>query len=751
MGRKQKINKKIKIGFILLLLIACIPAMMKIIKINQDKTSGGVSVVDRSLELVESGSYEEAIEIYSNSFKDKDPEINQFMNLIDSLTRKAQLEVVHKLIDEYVNKFNQEDRERIYLMEAKLYDFEKDYENMEIIFQTLIDLNKEDSGINLEKLRSSVRDGDDYEKQLHLYSLAKESYDKGDYEEVVGLVNDLMSFSSYRNIVLKHEYIYKLSTLLYKNEFLSIEEYLGYLDFYLNNNNYALYRKILSDVSEKINDDQLSKYLEKVDEAESYFANFTVAKTGDILTFNFSNYQSKKVSIYINDSLVHTAKNIVTQTSFDVKGKVVSNELFDLKVIYETDFGNIVHKEKNNILFFNGDLSNISTIKDYLKTEHLYSESSLTQQYTITGSIDNIANLINLKELSIFGQRKMNGDISSLAKMDKLEVCQLVISDIGGELESISMLSNLSEFKLVYSNVSGDVGALSNNVNIRVLILDNRGVDVSLNTLSIFEKLQTLTLNGDSVGGGIESLSELIMLEKLDLNNTRVVGDVSNLSNMLQLEEVNFESTGVTGDIISLSLLNKINYVNFNSTKVYGDLFELRNNENFYTLFLANTKVGGDILFLKNILNLSNIDLTNTDVVGDISALSEMEGLITLYLSNTSLEGDIISFKNLRSPFDLNLSYTNIFGDLSVFQDYKLYKLNLNDTKITGNIDSLVNTTMFMELRLANLDVGGQLKSLAKNKNMYALDLSNTHVGGNINDLGNFNGEFLNVENSNIE
>ena len=126
-----------------------------------------------------------------------------------------------------------------------------------------------------------------------------------------------------------------------------------------------------------------------------------------------------------------------------------------------------------------------------------------------------------------------------------------------------------------------------------------------------------------------------------------------------------------------------------------------------------------------------------TELHGALSpALCEFPKLWHLDLQETKVSGDLATLARCKALQLLDLSETNVAGDVKVVENLvELHSLFLSDTKVDGNIEALHNLTELVYLYLSNTKVEGNLEALHELTKLHRLCLENTNVSGDMASL----------------
>ena len=120
--------------------------------------------------------------------------------------------------------------------------------------------------------------------------------------------------------------------------------------------------------------------------------------------------------------------------------------------------------------------------------------------------------------------------------------------------------------------------------------------------------------------------------------------------------------------------------------------------------------------------------------------ISKLTALWRLDLDDSNVSGSLDVLANNTKLRYLKLRHARVTGLLEDLSKAKgLWGLDLTGTEVTGDLAALANATRLDYLRLSNTAVSGELKSLEKLTDLEELELSNTAVSGKLKSLENLN------------
>lgn len=154
-------------------------------------------------------------------------------------------------------------------------------------------------------------------------------------------------------------------------------------------------------------------------------------------------------------------------------------------------------------------------------------------------------------------------NLEQLRGLTCLEHADFYNQGVSGDLESLKDLTNLKVFSLhTNPEVTGDICALSNAVKLKSLkFATDEKVYGDISCLKDLN-LETFAVRGTKISGDISSLSHMSNLKALYISDTGITGDISALGDLANLEELGVSdepgNSKVTGDLASLDKLTKL-------------------------------------------------------------------------------------------------------------------------------------------------------------------------------------------------
>lgn len=200
-------------------------------------------------------------------------------------------------------------------------------------------------------------------------------------------------------------------------------------------------------------------------------------------------------------------------------GAVYAQETCEFNGV-KTTFGALSYEAGVKSEYANEQFVHLSDPKAVTNLEQLEGLACLEHadfyNQSVSGDLENLRGLVNLKVLSLHTNPKITGDICALSNAVKLK--------------SLKFATDV--------NVYGDISCLKN-----------------LN-------LETLAIRGTKISGDISGLSHMTNIKALYISDTEITGDISALSGLANLEEFGISdepgNSKVTGDLASLDRLAKL-------------------------------------------------------------------------------------------------------------------------------------------------------------------------------------------------
>ena len=155
---------------------------------------------------------------------------------------------------------------------------------------------------------------------------------------------------------------------------------------------------------------------------------------------------------------------------------------------------------------------------------------------------------------------------------------------------------------------------------------------------------------------------------------------------------------------------------------------------------LSYANVHGDLRVFACMPGLAELRLLQCgDMEGDIDCLKELKRLRILEVDGANIHGSIAALgggSGLTDLAELNLNSTKVNGNVSgLSRLVHLTVLDLNDTQVQGDITGLSSLTQLVELHLSRTLIEGDVVGLSELLALMVLDLSGTQAQGKATDL----------------
>ncbi|MEW5896792.1 MAG: hypothetical protein AB1668_03820 [Nanoarchaeota archaeon] len=145
----------------------------------------------------------------------------------------------------------------------------------------------------------------------------------------------------------------------------------------------------------------------------------------------------------------------------------------------------------------------------------------------ISGDLENLKDLTNMKVLSLHTNPELTGDTCTFSKATKLKSLKLAFDEkVYGDISCLKDL-NLDTFAMTYTKISGNLSDLSHMTNLKALYLGGTGVTGDISALSKLTNLEELTISDpefkdSKIQGDLASLDNLKKLRRVALYNMDV-------------------------------------------------------------------------------------------------------------------------------------------------------------------------------------------------------------------------------------
>lgn len=280
----------------------------------------------------------------------------------------------------------------------------------------------------------------------------------------------------------------------------------------------------------------------------------------------------------------------------------------------------------------------------------------LTIQDQTLDSVNFLASLSNLKELTLTDCRFSSDDLQIIAGLPALE--RLTLSDCG--LSTVAGLENAQ--KLTYLD-------LSNNA-IR-----------NLTPLSSMVSLRALNLSHNALTS-LNALSGLVNLESLDVSYN-VLPSISPIAACQNLNTLLANNNQIS-DLNGLDALTGLTVLNVSKNSV-SDVNTLSNCTALAELYIASNSIS-DISPLKSLINLEIFDFANNQVV-NLPAWPNDSKLRSIDGSNNLVES-LANLKNMHTLTHVFMDYNKLTSVDPIASCFNLVQVNVYGNEIE-NVDSL--------------------------------------------------------------
>lgn len=163
-----------------------------------------------------------------------------------------------------------------------------------------------------------------------------------------------------------------------------------------------------------------------------------------------------------------------------------------------------------------------------------------------------------------------------------------------------------------------------------------------------------------------------------------------------------------------------------------------RNDEVSNEVYVSN----GDIeLAVMNKYNLVEISMPNSkynkDREFDLDALKYSTSLKKIDANESKVFGNLNSLSNCNTFSSITLANSLVTGNLSVFADKNMGAINLAKTAVVGDISNLKNSSNLSLLNITGTAISGDISVLGNKNNLRYLSISNSALYGDISAFRN--------------
>ncbi|KAL8529387.1 hypothetical protein ACS0TY_006710 [Phlomoides rotata] len=246
----------------------------------------------------------------------------------------------------------------------------------------------------------------------------------------------------------------------------------------------------------------------------------------------------------------------------------------------------------------------------------------LSQDLSTASLFSNIANLPNLKVLSLVSLGLKGPLPSKIADLSSLEILNMSCNSLDGSIpREISSLKNLQTLILDHNNLEGEIPSWIGSLPVlSVLSLKNNSIAGCLpNSMSKMINLRTLMLSGNNLSGEVVDIHNLRNLQVLDLGNnnlgplfpripTKLVylvlrknkfhsGVPDELSSCYQLQKMDISLNKLVGPFSpSILSLPSLTYLDIGGNKFTGKmLHNMSCNAQLKFVNLSENRLTGDL------------------------------------------------------------------------------------------------------------------------------------------------------------
>ncbi len=143
----------------------------------------------------------------------------------------------------------------------------------------------------------------------------------------------------------------------------------------------------------------------------------------------------------------------------------------------------------------------------------------------VSGDLENLKGLVNLKVLSLHTNPEITGDICALSNAVKLKSLKFATDEkVYGDISCLKNL-NLETFAIRGTKISGDISGLSHMTNLKALYISDTGITGDISALGSLANLEELGVSDEpgnsKVTGDLASLDKLTKLKKAILFKTK--------------------------------------------------------------------------------------------------------------------------------------------------------------------------------------------------------------------------------------
>jgi hypothetical protein len=428
---------------------------------------------------------------------------------------------------------------------------------------------------------------------------------------------------------------------------------------------------------------------------------------------DFIVYDTRKTKKEILNTAFEDAKSIaVFGRKWDSISKLVS--LMNPEVL---DFGNT--KFAGTSLLENGTKLKALTLLDGITRDldFLTKQESLTRLNVWVRDTSKISNLKDLKHLSLYGTKNLNG-LENFKNLESLALDYCTVSD----LSSILSLKNLKSIEIINCERSIDFASIAMHGGIESLVINSCDNIKNIYEPSNFVTVKTLEVVDSKGFSGLEFLNSFTSLKKLRLEGLKQIVDLAPLTELDMLESLYIDELDDVKSLMPLITLRSLKKLSIDSDK---DLFPISSLSMLEELELKNAS---DLSPVSSITSLKSITVNGTN---DFSPLRDLTEIISFKSSSVLSEADFNSLPSSIQSFDLSGSKS--ITDLSFLDNFEnITFLNISGCSNINDISSLSKLT-----KLKSLDISGctKLSDISSISKLASLERLNMHGCKGIKDI----------------
>ncbi|MFH6994551.1 leucine-rich repeat domain-containing protein [Flavobacterium sp. FlaQc-48] len=359
----------------------------------------------------------------------------------------------------------------------------------------------------------------------------------------------------------------------------------------------------------------------------------------------------------------------------------------------------------------------------------------------LNGNIpSNIAQLSQLKNLSIINNKNINGSIPpGIVGLTNLETLDLYQTKLTGTLPSnIGLMSALKFLRLSNNLMTGSIptsiGQLS---ELRALEITNSQLSGTIPTeISLLTKLQSIALYATGINGEIpQGIFQLHDLEFIAFaGGTGYIPP--SIGQLTKLQYLDLGISKIRGTLpAELGLLSELTYLSINNSPeltgtIPSGIFQLQNLIELFMVGCPN--LTGSLPNSVNQPNIQSIYLNNNNLTGSVPVFN-CPNLGEIYLSNNKFSSVSPQFGQGTAPIGtINLSYNKFSGaaPASLFQLQSLHEVYLNNNELSGPLPVNIGNVNILDLSYNKFT--GSIPLFSNIANLTNVFLNNNLLSGNI-------------------